>query len=99
MTKLKFQEDGTNAVFTAKIVPASSKTAIAGVLDGMLKIKVAAPAEKGKANKSIIEFLSKELSVRKNRIEIIAGQTNPVKQIRISDISVDEILSRLNLNQ
>ena len=99
MTNLKIQQNGPNVVFAAKIVPGSSKTAVAGVLDGMLKIKVAAPPEKGRANKSIIEFLSKELGVRKNCIEIIAGQTSEVKQLQVSGISTDELLSGLNLNQ
>ena len=67
-----------------KVVPGSSKTQIAGILGEMLKIKIAAPPEKGKANQSLIAFLAKKLGVRKNDIEIISGKTNPVKVLRIS---------------
>lgn len=67
-----------------KVVPGSSRTQIAGTLGEMLKIKVAAPPEKGKANQSLIAFLAKLLSVKKNDIEIISGKTNPVKVLRIS---------------
>jgi uncharacterized protein (TIGR00251 family) len=69
-----------------KVVPGSSKTQISGILGEMLKIKIAAPPEKGKANQSLIAFLAKKLGVRKNDIEIVTGKTNPVKILRISGI-------------
>lgn len=67
-----------------KVVPGSSKTQIMGTLGEMLKIKIAAPPEKGKANKSLIAFLAKLLGLKKNDIEIVSGKTNPVKVLRIS---------------
>ena len=42
---------------TVKVVPGSSRTEIAGMHDAMLKIKIAAVAEKGKANKALLESL------------------------------------------
>lgn len=98
MSKPALQEDAGGVVFTAKIVPGSSRTAVAGVLEEMVKIRVAAPPEKGKANQCLVAFLSKQLGVRKNAIEIIAGQTNPVKQVRIDGISAAMLLERLGLN-
>ena len=67
-----------------KVVPGSSRTQITGILGEMLKIKVAAPPEKGKANQSLIAFLAKLLGLKKNDIEIVSGKTNPVKVLRIS---------------
>ncbi|HEC02146.1 MAG TPA: DUF167 domain-containing protein, partial [Phycisphaerales bacterium] len=62
------QLDGAT-VFAAKVVPGSSgNTRISGVLDGMLKIKVSAPPEKGKANQSLLKFLARVLDVKKNAI-------------------------------
>jgi len=99
MTNLKISQDKEDVIFTAKIIPASSKTAIAGILSGMIKIKTAAPAEKGKANKAVIDFLSEKTGVKRNNIAIISGQSSPVKQIRISGTSTAELLSRLDLNE
>jgi uncharacterized protein (TIGR00251 family) len=84
-------------VFGVKVVPGSSRTALAGLLDGMVKIKVSAAAEKGKANKQLIAFLVEVLGVRKNAISIIAGHTNPVKNIKVSGISAEELRKKLNL--
>ncbi len=99
MADLKIQENDDSVVFMAKIVPGSSgPTRISGLLDGMLKVKVSAPPEKGKANKCLLNFLAKQLGVRKNAVNIISGQISPVKQIKVSGISADIIIKKLNLN-
>jgi uncharacterized protein (TIGR00251 family) len=63
----------------------------------MLKIKVTAPPEKGKANQCLIKFLAEYLEVKKNVISIISGQTNPVKHIQILGISKDTLLNKINI--
>ncbi len=97
MSNLSIRETDGGVVFTVKVVPHSSRTAIAGLLDGMLKIKVSAPAEKAKANKCLIDFLAKKLGVRKNTISIISGQTSRIKQIKILNTSANT-LQKLGLN-
>lgn len=82
---------------TVKVVPGSSRTSIAGFLDDMVRIKISAPPEKGKANQSLIEFLAKHLGVKKKQIEIIAGSANPVKKVKILNITVEKVLKRLTL--
>ena len=79
-------------VLDVKVVPGSSRTKLAGILDGMVKIKVAAAAEKGKANRCLIEFLAKKLDVKKKAIEIISGKTSPVKQVQIAGVCAEDIV-------
>jgi len=95
MEELKIQQKGNAAVFSVKVVPRSSKTAIAGVLGGMLKIKLAAAPEKGKANESLVEFLADTLGVRRNAIKITSGHTSPVKSIEITGVSAEFLLNRV----
>jgi uncharacterized protein (TIGR00251 family) len=100
MTNLSIQEGEEGIILMAKIVPGSSgETRICGLLDGMLKVKVAAPPEKGKANQCLLRFLAKELGLKRNTVSIIAGKTNPVKQVRIAGISTEILLKKLNLNE
>lgn len=100
MTNLTIQESNEGVVFTAKIVPGSSgSTRICGLLDGILKVKVAAPPEKGKANQCLLKFLAKELDVKKNAISILSGKTNPVKQVLVAGINADKLLKKLNLEE
>ena len=99
MAELAIENIDGGVVFMAKIVPASSKTALAGVLGDMLKVKVSSPPEKGKANKCLIEFLAELLSVKKNDISILSGQSNPVKQVQVLGVSCETLLEKLNLNK
>jgi uncharacterized protein (TIGR00251 family) len=97
MADLRIENIEGGVVFTAKIVPGSSRTAVCGLLGEMVKIKVAAPAEKGKANQGLIEFLAKQLGVKKNAISIISGQTNPIKQVQVLGVSSNSLVEKLNL--
>ena len=72
---------------------------MAGLLDGKLKIKVACPPEKGKANNCLIDFLAEKLKVKRRDLIIISGQNNPVKKIKIGRLSSEELLNRLNINK
>ncbi len=98
-SKPAIQEDTTGVVFTAKIVPGSSRPVVAGVLEDMIKIRVAAPPEKGKANQCLITFLAQQLGVKRNAIEILSGHTNPVKQVRAVGVSAAQLLERLGLGE
>ena len=97
MADLTIHEIDGGVVFMTKIVPASSKTVVCGLLDGMVKIKVSAAPEKGKANQRLLEFLAERLDVKKSAVSIISGQTNPVKSVRVLGISAGTLLKKLNL--
>jgi uncharacterized protein (TIGR00251 family) len=97
MGELKIQQAGNAVTFSVKVVPRSSKTAIAGLLGGMLKVKLAAAPEKGKANESLVEFLADVLGVKRNTITITSGHTSPIKTIQITGVNSAAILQKLNL--
>lgn len=94
-TELKVQNTEGGVIFSVKVIPGGRKDCICGTYDGMVKIRIAAPAEKGKANKSLIDFLAQTAGVRKNCLRIISGQTNPVKRIQISGITAEQLINRL----
>lgn len=67
-----------------KVVPGASRSEIAGVLGDRLKVRVAAPAEGGKANRAVVELLRNWLGTR--HVEIIRGLSRAEKTIRISGV-------------
>jgi uncharacterized protein (TIGR00251 family) len=67
-----------------KVTPNAKKNQIVGWLEDTLKVKIAAPAQKGKANKELIKFLAKELNVSRGEIEITKGYRERNKVIEIS---------------
>jgi uncharacterized protein len=70
--------------FRVKVIPRSAKTEIAGKMaDGTLKIRIAAPPEKGKANEELVRFLAAHYGV--NRVEILSGHTSALKMVWLPD--------------
>jgi uncharacterized protein (TIGR00251 family) len=96
MRKFKLHSGKSGAALTLRITPRARKTEFAGVLeDGILRVRVAAPPVEGKANVALLTFLAKVLGVRKNRIEIIAGQRGLDKIVSVLDLSAEEVQSRI----
>lgn len=88
---IKQNKDGLMVTF--KIVPNSSKNEIIKT-DATIKIKITAQPVDGKANKALIEFLSKQFKIPKTSIEILRGETSKEKTIlfKTQDISKIEAL-------
>ena len=99
MNKLTVEEIDNSVVFKVKVVPGSSRTAVCGLHGEMVKIKVSAAPEKGKANKCLLDFLSKQLGVKKNEVSIISGKTSAVKDVQVMGISAEQLSRKLNLNK
>ena len=78
-----------------KVVPSSSKDSIEGWLDDRLKIKVMAPPESGKANKSVLRLLQKSLSLDKASIKLASGSASSHKTIVIECDDRAIILERI----
>ena len=85
-------------ILVLKISPNSSKCEF--IKNGEeIKLKITAPPVDGKANKAVIELLSKTFRVPKSYFEIIHGETSKEKTILIKNIDttkVEEIKSFVN---
>ena len=79
-----------------KVVPASSRNVIAGWLDGTLKVRVIAPAERGKANAAVITVIADALGVAHECIQVVAGQASARKIVEIVGLSESEVYARLS---
>ncbi|MFN7935669.1 MAG: DUF167 domain-containing protein [Bryobacteraceae bacterium] len=74
----------SDLVVRIKVIPKSPKNEIVGAMaDGTLKVRIAAVAEKGKANAELIGFLAKHYNVSRGDVEIVTGETSQLKQVRI----------------
>lgn len=78
-----------------KVVPGSSRDAIVGWLGEALKVKVAAPPEKGKANARVIEMLAVALGIGTDDIEVTSGHASPSKIVTISGMLDEEVRAAL----
>ena len=87
MNQLNLSEIPDGVRFDVLAKPKASRNAIVGVHDGALKIAITAAPEKGKANKAIVNLLSRLLKIPKNSIKIVSGETSSRKIIEIEGVS------------
>jgi uncharacterized protein (TIGR00251 family) len=69
-----------------KVTPRSPRSEIAGQLsDGTLKVRIAAPPERGKANQELIGVLAAHYGVPRDAISIVSGHGTRLKLVKIDD--------------
>ena len=78
-----------------RVQPNATRNELVDFTNGVLKVKVAAPPVKGKANAELIVFLSEILGISKSSLSIVTGHTSRNKIIAIAGLSQDEIIKRL----
>jgi uncharacterized protein (TIGR00251 family) len=78
-----------------RIQPGSPKNAVAGFVNGVWKIRIAAPPVEGKANRELIEYLSEILDIPKSSITVVRGETGRDKVIAIVGLTFEKVGKRL----
>ncbi|MCD6122849.1 MAG: DUF167 domain-containing protein [Spirochaetales bacterium] len=68
-----------------KVIPAAGSNKINGCRNGELVFKVKAQAEKGKANKELLKYISKLCGIPRSEISIVSGSVSHHKIIEIPD--------------
>lgn len=87
MTPLRWSRDGL--LLAVRATPGSSRSAVTGLhvaSDGSvsLAVKVTAPPDKGKANRAVIETLARASGLPKSAFQLVAGETDRHKILRIT---------------
>jgi len=79
-----YKEDGEYIILKIKAQPQASRSEFCGLYgEDAIKVRVAAPAVEGAANKELTKFLAKQFKVPKGSIEFVSGQSSKVKLIKI----------------
>lgn len=83
-----------------KVSPSSGRQQWSLDKNGTLKCALTSAPEKGKANKELIEFLSKSLSLPKKDITIINGLTSRQKKVSIQlNITFEQLITKLGIQR
>lgn len=78
-----------------KVVPRAAANEIVGWLDGVLKVRVTAPPQDGRANRALEALLATALKLKKNAVTVAGGLTSAHKRVAIEGLARDEIVRRL----
>ena len=74
------------------VVPGASRSEIVGVHDEALRVRVAAPPEDGKANKTILSLLGEIMGAHPY---LERGSTSRRKQVRVENLSPSTVATFL----
>ncbi len=80
--------------FAVRLSPRSAATRVDGVVDGVLKVRVAAPAVEGAANTALVRLLADELGLAGRDVRIVAGAKSRQKLVMVEGIGTDAIVAR-----
>lgn len=81
------RDEAGGVVLEVLVQPRASRTRVAGEHDGRLKIQLAAPPVDGEANAALVAFLADALSVRKQDVTIVRGETGRRKSVRVRAVT------------
>lgn len=84
--------------FAIRVKPGAKREAVGGRWgEGALVVAVAAPAVEGKANDAVRKALAKAFGVRKQDVEVVAGERGRDKVVRVdpAPAAAAEVLARL----
>lgn len=73
--------DGWQLALTVQ--PGAKRTGVVGEHGDRLKVRVAAPADAGRANRALCEFLARQLGVPIRAVEVIRGASSRVKTVAV----------------
>ena len=79
-----------------RVQPRAKRNAVQLAAGGGLKVYVTAPPEDGRANEAVVELLAERLRLKRRQVEIISGETNRNKVVRITGLSAAQVEAALN---
>jgi uncharacterized protein (TIGR00251 family) len=74
---------GARARLELSVVPNAKRTAVDGLHDGALRVRLAAPPVDGKANDALLRWLADELGVPRRSLELVRGMSARRKAVEI----------------
>jgi hypothetical protein len=89
-------ETKNGVAFDIHVNPHASRAEIAGIAQGLLKVKVTALPVEGAANEACILLLSKKLGLKKSQMDILAGAKGRKKTILVRDIGKADLNQKIH---
>jgi uncharacterized protein (TIGR00251 family) len=96
MNAIRPHPDG--CILAVRAVPNAAHSALIGVAEDALRIRINAPPVDGKANRAIVEFLAEALSVRRRDVEVVRGATGRNKQILVRGLKPETVRQRIGIS-
>lgn len=90
------RQDGEDVLVRVLVVPNASATSLVGRHGDRIRVRVAAPPEKGRANVAVCELLSDATGARS--VDVVAGGTSRRKTLRVCGMSRRDVVRLLGVD-
>ena len=80
--------------FAVRLTPRSAVERVEDVVDGVLKVRVMAPAVEGAANTALVRLLADELGVARRDVRIVAGAASRQKLVVVDGVDSAAVVAR-----
>jgi uncharacterized protein len=84
----------TDVRFAVRLTPRAAADRVDGVVDGVLRARVAAPAVEGAANHALVRLLADALGVSRSDVRIVAGASSRQKLVVVDHTDRDTVIAR-----
>ncbi|MGB3412425.1 MAG: DUF167 domain-containing protein [Microthrixaceae bacterium] len=74
----------TGWTLTIRVQPSGGRSAVVGTVGDALKVRVAAPANEGKANAELLRFLAATLDLRRSSVSLLRGERSRDKVVEVT---------------
>ena len=91
MPGLAIAERDGRVHFAIRLIPRASRSALSGVREGILHVRVTAAPVNGAANRALVELLGKTLHVGPTAIRIESGATSSRKQLSVPSAALERL--------
>ena len=85
------------ARITVRVTPGAGEDGVTDWRDGTLRVRVRAPAERGKANDAVCRLIAKALGLPRSNVSIARGTTARGKVLHIEGIDDEETRRKLGM--
>jgi uncharacterized protein YggU (UPF0235/DUF167 family) len=92
---IALEQHAEGTILPVKAHAGARKNALRGEQAGALAVSVTQAPEKGKANKAIIALLADALELRKSQIELLSGETTPLKRFLVRGVAQADLARRI----
>jgi hypothetical protein len=80
--------------FAVRLTPRGGLDRVEGVLDGALRVRVAAPPVDDAANHALLRLIARELDIPAGAVRLVAGATARAKVVSVEGVPVERIRAR-----
>ena len=89
--EVKIREKAGMLLLSVRVQPGATNDQIVGSYNGALKIRIAAPAQRNRANRHLLEFLATTLNVPAKNLSLSQGRSTWNKTVEIQGLSREEL--------